>query len=491
MELGAWINGWYLPVTQTLINYGTQYRLAPTGWTACGAPKYDPSTATKIAAPAGPEGLQRGGMGAQLGCGSEGGKLMVYNGHYGAVHSDFECFDIDSGKLKWTYPSNYTGVHGGHLAPPPEVGMIRGAYDIVGSVKLPEPVGNLFAIATDKGEWHLLNEDGYYLSALFQADPLKIQWPSPAIPGAIMDNVPPGMGAEDFGGSISATKDGQLYVQAGKTAFINLKVVGLDTVKQLAHGEVRVAASDLAQAEKFRNALAQLEAGEKLVGVPKKSVAFSGVPAKDFGDAGAASFHQNNSKVTANIAYDESKLYLAWTVEDASPWLNGATDPVSMYAKGDTVDFQLAGDPAADPKRTEAVRGDLRLSIGNFQGQPTAVLYRPIADQKHPRTFYSGTAKEGWEVQSVEVLENLEIKVVADPPNRRYVVEAAVPLARLQIKPASGLTLLGDFGVTLGGPVGDKTMLRTYWSNQATGIIADEVWELKLAPNCWGKLKFE
>ncbi len=228
MDLGAWINGWYLPMTQSLIHYGTRYRLAPTGWTACGAPIYDPSTARKIAAPEDVEKDHgaRGGMGAQLGCGTEGGKLMLYNDNYGAVHSDFECFDIETGKLKWTYPSNFTGVHGGHLAPPPQVGLIRGAYDIVGSVKLPDPVGDVFVIATDKGEWHILSGEGFYLSSLFQADPLKIQWPNPAIPGAIMDNVPPGMGAEDFGGSICATKDGQLYIQAGKTAFIDMKVFG-------------------------------------------------------------------------------------------------------------------------------------------------------------------------------------------------------------------------------------------------------------------------
>ena len=58
-----------------------------------------------------------------------------------------------------------------------------------------------------------------------------------------------------------------------------------------------------------------------------------------------------------------------------------------MYIGGDTVDFQLATDPAADPKRAEAARGDLRLSIGPFQGKPQAVLYRRVADDPHPRTF--------------------------------------------------------------------------------------------------------
>jgi hypothetical protein len=95
MELGGWINGWYMPMTQSLIFYGGFYRIAPTGWTACGAPEYDLTQEKKLPAPA--DVKQRGGMGAQRGCGTEDGKLMVYNGQYGAAHSDFECFDINTG----------------------------------------------------------------------------------------------------------------------------------------------------------------------------------------------------------------------------------------------------------------------------------------------------------------------------------------------------------------------------------------------------------
>jgi L-fucose isomerase-like protein len=39
-------------------------------------------------------------------------------------------------------------------------------------------------------------------------------------------------------------------------------------------------------------------------------------------------------------------------------------------------------------------------------------------------------------------------------------------------------------------PVGKDTVLRTYWSNQETGIVADEVFELKMSPNNWGVLTF-
>ena len=41
------------------------------------------------------------------------------------------------------------------------------------------------------------------------------------------------MGGEDFGGSICYAKDKNLYLQAGKTAFWNVQVVGLDSVKEI------------------------------------------------------------------------------------------------------------------------------------------------------------------------------------------------------------------------------------------------------------------
>ena len=35
------------------------------------------------------------------------------------------------------------------------------------------------------------NQDGFYVTRLFQGDPMKIQWPKKAVPGAVLDNVPP------------------------------------------------------------------------------------------------------------------------------------------------------------------------------------------------------------------------------------------------------------------------------------------------------------
>ena len=489
VALGGWITGWYMPMTQSMIFYGGVYRIAPTSWTKCGAPIYD--LAQEKLMPAPEDVRNRGGMGSQRSCGSQDGRLVVYNGHYGKNNSDFVCYDIESGKLKWSYPNNYVGVHGGHRAPPQTTGMIRGAYDIVGTGRLPDPIGDIFVVGTDKGEWHIMTGDGFYLSRLFEADPMKIKWPESAVPGAIMDNCPPGMGAEDFGGSIAVTKEGQLYLQAGKTAYINLKVAGLETVRKIKGGGLEVKDSDIALAKGFREKLLQASIGTGICTVKKQTVSFTGDMRKDFSGIDTLKFEKNKAaKVEAAISYDDNNLYLGWQVGDDTPWVNGASDPAQMYAMGDTVDFQIGTDPKAEPKRNEAVLGDLRLSIGNLQGKPTAVVFRRIAEDKQPRKFFSGVVREGYEMQSVKVLEDAKIEVKADAKKKQYIVEAVIPLKSLGLNPKNGLKLQGDIGVTHGDSAGQDTVLRSYWNNQKTGLVADEVFELKMEPANWGVFNF-
>ncbi len=136
------------------------------------------------------------------------------------------------------------------------------------------------------------------------------------------------------------------------------------------------------------------------------------------------------------------------------------------------------------------MKGDLRLSIGNFQGQPTAVIYRKVADEKRPKIFSSGVIKE-YPMDSVATLPDAKVEVKLDSQNKKYVVEAAIPLASIGLKPADGLALRGDFGVTHGDKSGKDTLLRTHWNNQATGLVNDEVFELKMEPANWGEISFQ
>lgn len=489
IDLNGWIDGWYMPMNQKLSFAGGQYRIDVTGWTSCGAPEYDLSKAKKLPIP--DDLNQRGGMGAQRGMVSADNNYVIYNGHYGTSHSDFPVYDIRTGKKVFAYPNNYVGVHGGHNAPPVQRGLISGAYDIVGTVKQPAPLDNLFVIGTDKGEWHLLSSSGYYVSKLFEGNPMKIKWPAESIPGANINTTPPGMGAEDFGGSVILANDGTMYVQAGKTAFINNKVSGLDTVKVLGKGKLKITPKDTLLAQEFKVKYLSVGDEKKSTTVKKKSVVFKDSPNNDFGNK-EMSYGDELNKISTWMAYDDTNLYVAWRVNDKTPWVNGSTGYENLYAGGDTVDLQIGTDSKADPKRRGAVKGDLRLSIGRLGGKDTAVLYRKVSDEKAPKTFYSGTCKEGYKMELVKKLDNVKIKTRVDKGQYpSYTVQAAIPLQDLGLNPKAGLKLRGDVGVTYSDPEGKDTNMRVYWANKATGLVADEVVELKMQPDMWGELTFE
>ena len=362
IDLGGWIDGWYMPCNQNLGFGGGAYYVRVTGWTPCGAPEYDLSKAVRLPEAAVEDGRNRGGMGAQRNIVSEDGRYVIYNGHYGAHHSDMPCYDVATGRRVFAYPNTYVGVHGGHSAPPARQGLVRAAYDFVGTLKLPGAAGNLFFVGTDKGEWHVLNDRGFYVGALFEGDPMKVRWPEAAVPGANLNRIPPGMGAEDFGGSVIRTTDGKVYLQAGKTAFIDIRLDGLDTIRDLASGTIEFSDADVVRAGEFQAGyLAAVDSGKRCA-FPLREVAFTGDPAKDFDGVEGVSFGPDGAHVRAWAALGAERLRLAWDVQDRTPWKNGARGAANMYATGDTVDFQLGVDASADPRRADPVKGDFRLS---------------------------------------------------------------------------------------------------------------------------------
>ncbi|NQT18243.1 MAG: hypothetical protein HQ592_00965, partial [Planctomycetes bacterium] len=305
-------------------------------------------------------------------------------------------------------------------------------------------------------------------------------------------DIPPGLGGEDFGGSFILAPDGRIYIEAGKLANWSIEAVGFDTIKDLASGSLTINKAEALEAELAAGRRRQAEAKPKSLAIHKKTInAFTGDLNRDFGDAESLQYsRQRNAAVTTMAAWDDTHLYIGWEVKDSTPWLNGADVPEYMYTCGDTVDFQIALSPNVNRKRGDAAAGDVRLSIGNLGGTATAVLFRPVApDRKgeNSRSFSSGVV-EGYVVDSVEVLKDTKIEV--RKRNDGYLVEAAIPLASLGLKLTPGFATTGDFGVTHGNE-GKQTTLRTFWSNQSTGIVDDDVFELKMEPRNWGEVKFE
>jgi len=477
------VGGWYMSVTPDLTLYSGYSQYKVVGFTPCGAPSYDLAHPVTL-----PNAGEQGGMGATAGIGSADGKLILYNGAYAASRSTFDCYDIASGRRLWAYPNDYVGVHGSHNATPPEPGLIRGAYDIVGAATLPAPIGGIWVIPTNVSEWHILTSDGFYLTRLFQPDPMKYQFPA-AAPGADMSNAPPGMGGEDFGGSMTLGTDSKLYIQAGKTGYWNLEVTGLETAKAIPGGRLALSRTDIAQADRFQAEEQQIVSGPHSLTVMRLTPTFTGDLTHDFAGANTVHYQKSDdSAATSTASYDSQNLYLAWDVKDNTPWVNGATAPENLYLEGDTVDFQLGIDAHADETRSEAGAGDMRLSLGNFGGKNTAVLYRKVSPVKKPFVFHSGVAAN---YTMDYVAQVPAANIIVSKRGGGYTVEAAIPLTALGITAQPGQTLAGDFGVTFGDPAGQRTRLRSYWSGQHTGIVDDAVFELMLEPKNWGRLTFE
>jgi len=342
-------SNWYMYFTQDLTIYSGDGQYKVTGFTKTGAPLYDLANPVKM-----PSNGEAGGMGAGSGIGSADGRMVLYNGAYAADRTTFNCYDVASGKLKWSYPNNYVGVHGSHNATPAEPGMIRGAYDFAGVAKLPAPIGNVWVIPTNVSEWHIVNEDGFYIGRLFQPNSFEFKFPDKPVPGADMTDTPPGMGGEDFGGSIAHGKDGNLYVQAGKVGFWNLQVTGLDTFKTIPGGKIDVNAADTKLAARYHDDEMQTASGAHSLSVKRLTPIFTGDLNKDFAGADAVDYKKGDATTRTEAAWDDKNLYLAWDVHDPTPWVNGATARENMYIGGDTVDFQIGTDLAADKTRGEA-----------------------------------------------------------------------------------------------------------------------------------------
>ena len=479
---GAWqhigVNGndftTYFPMSDQSI-----WRFPFAGFTASGAPKFDLAAAGPVG-----DGRYSGGYGNIVP--SWDGDVLV------AQSNPIKGVDAATGKLLWTYPNDWNGVHGSHAAPAAAPGRMRGTLATVGSAKVGKE--ELFTISTNVGEWHCLTKDGLYVSSLFTFDPIKVKWPEQAVPGVLLDNNPPGLGAEDFGGFFTGTTDGRAFIQAGKTGFWIVELTGADTIRRLGGGSLEQTEAGVSASKDMYSVRLQKTAGTKTAEViamtPKIDGDLSDWPADSLN-----AFQYSNTgdtRMAAGIAYDKDNLYVAYRIADpAATWKNAATDLRDMYCRGDTVDLQLGVNPAANPKRASAVEGDLRLSIGNLAGKPTAVIYRekgPALDGK-PATFGSGVI-HAFPVDSVRLVEEAQIQVtVTDKAS--YIVEAAIPLKALGLEPKSGLELQGDFGVTCSNTDGTDTTQRVYWSNQNTGMVADEVFELKIEPRNWGTIRFK
>ncbi len=396
---------------------------------------------------------------------------------------EMKCFAPD-GRTLWTYPNRWTNVHGSHNAPLPETGVMQGALYFLGMAPLDDQA-DVFVMNGNHGRFFALTSDGLYLDEMFKDVRM----------GASIDAYL--IGGECFGGYFgrSAT-DGAYYLQSGHTDYRIFRIRGLAEARR-SQGTFTVAPEQAIAAANNQ----VRSAAKAAVQIREAAAPFRSTPPNIDGNdndwprdpsaslrAGPAVRWDKSGKfpVTVRAAWDKQNLYLFYHVQDPSPWVNRGKDWTALFKTGDSVDLQLGTDPKADPARRSPVPGDLRLLIAPFGDKPVAVLYRHRAPgAADPVTFTSPWRSE--KVDSVAIIGEARIAVAKGMDD--YRVEAAIPLAALRLKPPG--TFRADFGVIYGDPGGAINMLRSYWSNQATGLVNDVPGEIMLHPNLWGTLKLE
>ncbi len=376
------------------------------------------------------------------------------------------------GRLNWTYPNRWSGVHGSHDAPLPERGVLQGALFFLGIAPL-DAHSDVFVMNGNHGRFFALTSDGLYLDEFFK---------DVRMGGALDAQM---IGGECFGGFFAKSeKDGNYYLQSGHTDYRIFKLQGLRECIR-SQGTIGVSAEQARAAANNANrrAAAASLAREATIPFVTKSPDIDGEDGDWSGEPAIRWDKSDKFPATVRATIDAQNLNLFYNVQDESPWLNTGQDATLLFKTGDSVDLQIGSDASADPARSGPVPGDLRLLIAPFQGRDIAVLYQHrVPGAKSPTTFTSPWRSE--KVDVVRVLDSARIMVKREAG--RYRVEAAIPLDDLGLAKAAGRTLRADFGALYGDPSGTVTLLRSYWSNPATNLVNDVPGEIMLTPNRWG-----
>jgi len=448
--------------------------IVPVGFTNCGAPVYRPFDGSVL--PSFPsENIYATALDSQ-------GRVLVNGRPVLAMKKD--------GKVDWTYPQKWVGVHDSQIAPLPKQGQLIGGLGFTGQEEI-AGIGETFMLSGNKGEWYLFTSDGLLAATVWHdyRERGVNTWNFPkVVRGMSLDNV--SLGEEHFGGEFVKTSDGKYYMVAGHNHNSIIELKSLDTMKRQ-EGSFTLTGNDIKTAEQWVVRQAASEAQKEtpkfaVFSVPKGQVKADG----DLSEWDENRFITIGNRGSFGAACDAKNLYLAYKVDSNSFLRNNGDDRNMLFKTGDSVDFQIGTDSKADPARLAPVPGDQRLLVSMFNGNPIGVLYRHrVPDTRNSERI--GFASP-WRVEYVDKIifmdqANIGIAKTA----KGYAVEVTVPLDLLEFKPESSRTYKVDFGILSADSSGSATQVRTYWSNQATGIVSDVPSEIMLFPGLWGTCKFE
>jgi hypothetical protein len=415
-----------------------------------------------------------------------------------------------SGKLVWSYPDYYGSVQASYQTPwgfyERPAGKLCGGMWTAGYFKAGGE--DLFCVNGNNGDYYSFTRDGL-LAAAIVGGPQgygRRFFSMPECEPGKTDLSDLRKTVEQFGGWVSGAEDGKVYATVGKNHVSVVRVDGLDKMQRV-QGTLEVTTADLQAAMKWaieKGAIEQATRRASIFNVPylSQKPTIDGNVTTDWPiDKGMEIHVARNPKGEiieswkASLAYDSDCLYVMAKAVESSPMMNSVPpeDRQRLFQFGDGFDLNLGLDPKADPRRQEAVPGDIRLVISMVAEKPMAMLYRykVPGGSSHPVTFTSPVG----EIVIDEIRELTDAKISIQRHSgdeQTWTLEAAIPWKSLGgMAPTGKTSLKGDVGVLVSDPSGLRAITRYYWANHSNVVMSDLPSEARVLPGLWGEFKFE
>ncbi|MFZ2656143.1 MAG: hypothetical protein WAX69_14525, partial [Victivallales bacterium] len=218
------------------------WRIPLKKWNEAGAPVYDFKDAKLIVS-----GKYMGILGFANTLWSDARGNLLVN------HSPMQMFTPD-GKLEWSYPNKWPGVHGSHSAPKDRRGLLIGSLMVLGAATIPE-LGEVFCMAGNMGRDFLMTTDGLYVASIFKD--------GRSAPDTLPDSERRGISVanmsaacENFGGEFFRNAlDGKVYIgssiSSARETMMLCEMTGLDKIRRLPNMKVSLSEAQRLEAEKL------------------------------------------------------------------------------------------------------------------------------------------------------------------------------------------------------------------------------------------------
>ncbi len=466
-------------------------RFAPQKFTTSGVPVYDLAAGEILA------------TGTQGPTSSGGDQALWHESGWTVLttpskpHAPQSVGAVFKGEPRWSYPSLWPGLHASHESPAPDQpGELIGTTRLLGDfVTLRNnDAGPLWCVNGNQGNMYLFTADGLFVAELFKDVRRGPSWAMPtAQRGMSLNGLT--LHDENFWPSITQTKDGHVYLVDGARSSL-VRVDGLETIRRLPETSVTISADDLTKARAYfveAEALRQKNQGRGVLSVVLREAApvmdgllddWAGAEWVDIDKSGVAAFFDSKSKpydVRGALTVAGDRLYAAFRTGDENLLRNSGEMANALFKTGGALDLMIGADANANDQRARPVAGDSRLLVTRVKNKTVALLYRAVV----PGTTEAVPFSSPWRTITLDRVEDVSAQVQLAATNGNF--ELSIPLATLGLKPQAGQKLKGDLGVLRGN--GFQTLQRVYWSNKASGIVADVPSEAELTPKLWGRLE--